>query len=944
VNTRDFFAHVLPREGPYCILAGKDNPWWQLPAEDIDEAVAIALAQDKQGYDVWFAVGALKKARMFDPTIKDRNGNVVGGFRTYRTGENIRGCRSYTMDIDAGNGRAYDSTEDAFGALDGFVKSARLPLPTIVQSGFGLHVYWTLTDEVPEAEWEAYGKVLVAMAQAHDLRIDAGRTKDSSSVLRVVGTHNHKYPEKPEVTVLFEGPVVATSAFHALLGLQSPTPIAPDDFGSNTTRDPVQYARDLDPAKLYNNCQLFRYVADPENQKKGAAAISEPMWSDAVELAVHCTDGRTIAHNISKLDPRYDVQYLDAKITRLIDKNIGPKSCAKFLEHFKDWGDAYACYGCPHFGKITSPAQVAQTIVALPPPTALERVEGQVIERVAPELPEHFIRTKEGIAIGTSNPKTGANESLVFCPYDMYPIRTRYDEVTFEYSVAWNVKVPLRPWSELEIKSWASQANLRQILADLGLFIAPANIKIMETFMTAYMKKLQAEQPSEKYYNQLGWRDNGSFALGNRLYTPTGIENAFLSIESDDAIEKGIRSKGTLAEWKDAISIYNRPGCEVYRCYFYATFASVLFGLTGETATIIGASGEVGVGKSTLLDVCASVWGNPKAVVIRGARQGSTINALEGICQVLNSLPLCLDEITDREDKDVASFILNYSGGKGKKRSKVSGGVRSDVARWSNLCLWNANADTYAMVHAHNTDSEAHTMRLIQMAFSAVASISRAEGTMARQQVWDNYGHAGHMFVEYVVKNREQIDSYVHNLMASIEQQNSATPKERFWIALVACCQVAAEIADKLKLLPNYPVAHDIQWFCNYLLKLRVQVAETNSSYRDKLADFIDHEFSHTLVIDANTSGNISNVAKMPYGEISIRRESDPANPKIFISRAVLQTYCNEHKINMQRMLDDLFASQIVLDKNIRKVLAAGTNIAMGQIRCVSVDLKQLGI
>src|SRR6185312_335913 len=109
------------------------------------------------------------------------------------------------------------------------------------------------------------------------------------------GTHNYKYPEKPEVVVLHTGSDTDTAAFHALLSthvapvVSTLSGAAPVSFGSNTNRyEPGS----TDPKLLVAHCQAFRRTIDPANQRQGRAAIPEPAWMNAIMLAVHCRNGR----------------------------------------------------------------------------------------------------------------------------------------------------------------------------------------------------------------------------------------------------------------------------------------------------------------------------------------------------------------------------------------------------------------------------------------------------------------------------------------------------------------------------------------------------------------------------------------------------------------------------------------------------------------------------
>lgn len=938
MDTRQFLEHVLPRAGPYCIVAGRLKPWWHLPAEDLDEAAAIALKNDRDGYDVWFAVGALIKAKSYDATLN----NGEGGFRTVRAGSNIRGLRSYTMDIDAGGGRAYETTDHAASALLAFSRHYKFPQPTVIQSGSGLHVYWTLTEEVPEAEWEAHGKVLAEMAAQHGLKIDAARTHDSSSVLRVVDTHNFKPGyDAPTVTALMVGADTSSAAFHALLQLQQPTPITPvapylkpvlDEFGTNVTRwEP----NSVDPAKLYNNCQLFRFAVAPENQPN----ISEPIWHSMMGLAAHCKDGRTIAHNMSRHDSRYSPAGTDRLYDRL--QKFGPTTCAKISADFADWGDGYACMGCPSYGKITSPVVVARFIRELPASVIQVHTAHGVVEETAPDLPKDYVRTEHGIAVVTANTKTGAPDWIPFCP-DMYPVRLEYNFETGESKTRrWNVKYR-EGWKEVEFPNCGVN-SLRTMLADRGIEIFEHHSSIMGSFMTAYVKKLQAGRAREGTYSKLGWRDDfKSFALGDTLYHREGPhEFARMGRDLLDATESGIAVKGDIDAWRKAISIYSRSDYEPYRCFFYSTFASPLFHMSEEVATTVAATGVGGIGKSTLLDAAAAVWGDPNPLVIRGGTQGATINAIEAMGDSMNNLPMFLDEITDRDGQDVANFIFTFSGGKGKKRSKITGGMRADKATWSSICMFNGNTEQYTAMAAAVRDSDPHMMRLIELNFNESMGITKDEGTLTRQAVKENYGHAGHMFAEYIAIHYVAIKARLKACLNEIDKRVKAESKERFWTAWIASCQVASEIASMLGLLPGWPIETDLLWLYDQVGELRIRTTTAGSSPEDTLSEFLDHEVPRTLILDAQSANNISNISHEPRGGLTVRHEVDLKT--VYVSRDALREYCKERGANMDRMLRALFKGGFVKDMNVRKVLGAGTPFSKGIVRCVEVDLAKLG-
>ena len=62
----------------------------------------------------------------------------------------------------------------------------------LINSGYGIHVYWVLTESVPYVEWLPVAQGLKDMCIQHNLSADNGVTADAARVLRVPGTHNHK--------------------------------------------------------------------------------------------------------------------------------------------------------------------------------------------------------------------------------------------------------------------------------------------------------------------------------------------------------------------------------------------------------------------------------------------------------------------------------------------------------------------------------------------------------------------------------------------------------------------------------------------------------------------------------------------------------------------------------------------------------------------------------
>jgi len=151
------------------------------------EAISCALEGSEKNCDTYFAIAEYLTA-------------------DNRKAENVYGACAFFMDIDCGEdkankGKGYLNKKEAKQALMAFCNEVRLPEVThIVDSGNGLHVYWTLTNLVEREQWQVTAKLLKDLTHKFEFKADDSRTSDIASVLRIPGTLNYKdVSEKPVV-------------------------------------------------------------------------------------------------------------------------------------------------------------------------------------------------------------------------------------------------------------------------------------------------------------------------------------------------------------------------------------------------------------------------------------------------------------------------------------------------------------------------------------------------------------------------------------------------------------------------------------------------------------------------------------------------------------------------------------------------------------------------
>jgi hypothetical protein len=366
-----FLKLILPEQGFY--IAAIKNPKAKgfkpsIFAATIEELWAVIESADRDGYETYHACASFKEELNDPPNTPD------GGKRLGRTKHNVLGAKSFWLDLDVGPKKKYSTQDAAISALKKFGATLSLPYPIIVESGWGLHVYWPVQQMLDRETWERHARGLKNLCRQHDLHVDQSRTADISSVLRTPGTHNRKYGTVREVSVdpdfLELGPYAIEQfkvfADHA----DAPWPRVEDVarpkfdpngiFKSGNMPDLTHLAAkclggiedDYPPFSgelIAVKCEQVRALRD----RKGD--LPEPLWYAGLGVLAFCEDGDKLGHEWSSGDARYTPRETQERLDRA-QTLTGATTCQRFHDL-----NPTVCERCPHWGTIKSPIALARS-------------------------------------------------------------------------------------------------------------------------------------------------------------------------------------------------------------------------------------------------------------------------------------------------------------------------------------------------------------------------------------------------------------------------------------------------------------------------------------------------------------------------------------------------------------------------------------------------------
>ena len=271
MDTKQFLGSVLGSEGNYCLWCYNSNNKTDIKQEfypSIDELIQRADELDAAAYNVFFALGTFKEP--------DNRKQI-----------NVNQMKSFFIDLDCGPSKEFIDQPTAFEELRRFCKANKLPRPTIVNSGNGLHVYWPLTEAVDEKTWFPVAEGLKQLCIKQDFPADPSRTSDAASILRVPNTYNYKGDDPKPVGLLhgYLAEPIDFSEFEDCVGGAIPVP---EKFAPSAYRDALNaqtsgsFKRLLEKTDNDQGCAQIQYIIDNQD------SVSYDMWRAGLSIAKVC--------------------------------------------------------------------------------------------------------------------------------------------------------------------------------------------------------------------------------------------------------------------------------------------------------------------------------------------------------------------------------------------------------------------------------------------------------------------------------------------------------------------------------------------------------------------------------------------------------------------------------------------------------------------------------
>lgn len=920
-----FLSLVLPEEGTgwYCIGSYKKGT---TPRQDFAETIE----------------GAEKLIQ----SVLDEKRDVYFGVSKFITNENRKAInagwvKAFYLDLDCGQkyadeGKGYLTQAEALAELKRFCAELKLPKPNVVNSGNGIHASWALTETLLKDDWKATAELLKRQAVQRGLLTDPSKVTDLAMVLRIPDTLNFKSEPPKPVTWVSQSAPVDPAEFKKLIseGLEN--------LGLDLTKAPRRPMDETTRALLGNYTSNFSEImkakscAQLMHMYRNQATIEEPLWRAGLSVAWACEDAETAIHKMSEKHPQYSARETLLKA----ESTSGPYKC-ETIENLNPGG----CDGCPHKGKLTSPIQLYKKIakaseednvVVLPSINI-----GKEVEYVIPEYPYPFFRGKFGGVYkqGHSNEETGeeVEKDRLIYKYDFYVVKRMED--TELGSMVWlRVHFPKDGVKEfaLSATSMMSPDEFKKTVAKHGVI---GNLKQMMDIMdyiTKFASELQDREEAEKMRNQFGWCDKDTkFIIGEREISIDGVRYSPPSNQTMVSVPN-FKPQGTLEEWKRVANVYGRPGNEARAFLLFAGFGAPLLKFTNLKGLIFSITeNESGTGKTTIQRMVNSIYGHPTDMMLI---KRDTMKSQFHQMGVHRHLPICIDEVTDMEDRHASEIAYAVSQGRSNNRMKSNANeVRVNNTTWALPCFMSGNDSMHEKIAAMKATAESEQLRIVEVEISADRSLTKEQSDELFEHVlMDNYGVACDELLQHYVAYLPEMKELLRKTQLEFDKDANLSQKQRFYSAGAAMAFAGGIMAKKLG-LHDIDVQRVWKWAVAHFSDLKDSV---KSGARDPLAtlgQYLNTHMRNVLVVDSTCdkrTGLTKAPLKEPFGDLLIRYEPD--TKLLFIDSDHFQRWCTERQITFKgtvKMLKDMANGEVT-----KKAMAKGTALSTPAVGVLRLD------
>ena len=337
----------------------------------------------------------------------------------------------------------------------------------------------------------------------------------------------------------------------------------------------------------------------------------------------------------------------------------------------------------------------------------------------------------------------------------------------------------------------------------------------------------------------------------------------------------------------------------------------------------------------------ASIWGNPDLLMLQ---ERDTFNSKMNRAEVYKNFAVYMDEMTNTKPQDLSDFLYQLPSGLQRNRMGAKANTERHRGKpWKTLFGTTGNTSMLERITLYKAVPQAEAQRVLEYRAERVQFTTKAETDQFAAEIKENYGHAGVVFIQYVMNNLEAVKELANTTQARIDQAAGLTAENRFWSALVSRDITGLIIAKKAGLI-DWNIAAIVAWAIEAMARAQNTVREMNTDVETVLTDYLAEHYNSLLRIKSTDDAR-----RQPIGlDQLITPEAAPRGnnfvaryeydlKKLYLLPKPLREWCGKQQINYNGFVEGLKTGRTkAIKAKVR--LSKGTNMNFPPVDALVVD------
>lgn len=349
---------------------------------------------------------------------------------------------------------------------------------------------------------------------------------------------------------------------------------------------------------------------------------------------------------------------------------------------------------------------------------------------------------------------------------------------------------------------FASKHRIIELAAE-GFPVTSTTASQIVDFLADFVAENAVDIPEVEGTSRCGWVGENRFVVGRESIQGTGSAAIELLVESpeEQRIAAAMTPRGDQEKWLVLASEITQrfAGAAVK---LYGSFAAPMLRIFDCATFVIHDCGDSSRGKSTSLELAASVWGDPRPGHLVRTWE-ATLVSVERTAALLNDLPLALDEAQVARPESIGRLLYLLAGESGRGRGSKTG--LALTLNWKTVVLSSGEI---------RLDSGTQLTGAQTRVLPVTAPFGHGDESQfahrVREGVYENHGHAGPRFVAAILARRAEWEDWRKNFKEARDRWHAHLGKglSARYATQLAVLEITGVLAHEILGLAGDPVAN----------------------------------------------------------------------------------------------------------------------------------------